>query len=139
MCQINAILVSLGFKGSIADHSLYYAQDKSHVMFVPVYVNNLSILLTVTKAMVALKTTLMNKYNMKDLEELYYCLSVEFVKDGAARTMSQAKSIEEVIKHFGIKDCKPICTPLDTNAKLMKLFDKEYGANVHRMVDVPYK
>lgn len=43
--------------------------------------------------------------------------------------MSQAKYIEEVLKHFGIEDCKQIATLLDANAKLIKLSDKDYNAD----------
>lgn len=68
---------------------------------------------------------------MKDLGELHYYLRVEFVRDRITRTitMSQTKSIEEILMRFGMEDCKPIGSPFDANAKLMMLSDEEYNAD----------
>jgi hypothetical protein len=66
---------------------------------------------------------------------------VEFARDWAARTitMSQAKYMEEVLKRFGIEDCKPIGTLLDTKVKFVKLSNEEYDADAPKMGSVPYK
>lgn len=79
--KINKTYVNLGFKRSAIDHSLYYAQERPHVIIVLVYSKDQIALSTVTKSMVSLKTTLMNKYDMKDLEGLRYCLGVYFIRD----------------------------------------------------------
>jgi hypothetical protein len=54
------------------------------------------------------------------LGELHYCLGVGFARDRAARTitLNQAKYMEEVLKRFGMEDCKPIGTPLDTKGEV---------------------
>jgi hypothetical protein len=44
-----------------------------------------------------------------------------------------------VLKRFGMEDCKPIGTPLDTKVKFVKLSNEEYDANAPRMGSVPYK
>jgi hypothetical protein len=53
--------------------------------------------------------------------------------------MSQAKYVEEVLQQFGMEECKPIGTPLDTKVKLEKLSMKGYDADASRMVSVSYK
>ena len=53
--------------------------------------------------------------------------------------MSQGKYVEEVLERFGIQDCKPIGTPLDTKVKLVKFSNEEYDADIARMASVPYK
>ena len=139
--KIDATLAQLGFERSIADHSLYFAQEEADVMIVLVYVDDLIILSSNMKAMVVLKSKLEEEYEMTDLGELHYCLSVEFVRDRANRTitMSQGKYLEEVLKRFGMEDCKPIGTPLDIKTTLLKLTDEEYDVDAPRMLDVPYK
>jgi hypothetical protein len=66
---------------------------------------------------------------------------MEFTRDRVARTitMDQAKYMEEVLKQFGMEDCKPIGTPLDTKVKFVKLTNEEYDANAPRTGSVPYK
>ena len=65
---------------------------------------------------------------MSDLGELYFCLGVEFVRDRATRTisMNQTKYVMDVLKRFGMEDCKPVVTPLDVNCKVVKLTQEEY-------------
>ena len=139
--KIDASLLDLGFERSVADHSLYFAQVGPHVMLVLVYVDDLIILSSNMESMVALKSKLEDEYEMTDLGELHYCLGVEFARDRVARTitMSQAKYMEEVLERFGMEDCKPIGTPLDTKVKLVKLSNEEYDADARRMASVPYK
>ena len=139
--KIDASLLGFGFERSVADHSLYFAQVGAHVMLVLVYVDDLIILSSNVETMGALKAKLEAEYEMTDLGELHYCLGVEFARDGRAKsiTMSQAKYVEEVLKRFGMEDCKPIATPLDTKVKLEKLSMEEYDADASRMASVPYK
>ena len=139
--KIDASLLGLGFERSVADHSLYFAQVGPHVMLVLVYVDDLIILSSNVETMSALKAKLEAEYKMTDLGELHYCLGVEFARDRGARsiTMSQAKYVEEVLQRFGMEDCKPIGTPLDTKVKLEKLGMEEYDAEAPKMVSVPYK
>jgi hypothetical protein len=139
--KIDATLLDLGFERSVADHSLYFAQKGPHVMLVLVYVDDLIILSSNMESMDALKSKLEAEYEMTDLGELHYCLGVEFVRDQAARTitMSQAKYMEEVLKRFGMEDCKPIGTPLDAKVKFVKLTNEEYDADASRMGSVLYK
>ena len=47
--------------------------------------------------------------------------------------------MEEVLERFGMQDCKPIGTPLDTKVKLVRLSNEEYDADIARMASVPYK
>ena len=47
--------------------------------------------------------------------------------------------MEEVLERFGMQDCKPIGTPLDTKVKLVKLSNEEYDVDIARMASVPYK
>ena len=139
--KIDASLLDLGFERSVADHSLYFAQDGPHVMLVLVYVDDLIILSSNMESLTTLKSKLEAEYEMTDLGELHYCLGVEFARDRVARTitMSQTKYLEEVLVRFGMEDCKPIATPLDTKVKLVKLTNEEYDVDAPKMASVPYK
>lgn len=139
--KIDTFLVHIGFTRSIADHSLYFMQKGQHVVIVIIYVDDLIILASCMSSLKALKAMLENEYEMSDLGELHFCLGVEFVRDRVSRTisMNQSKYVMDVLKRFGMEDCKPVGTPLDVNSRLVKLTDEEYALEAQSMVDVPYK
>ena len=139
--KIDATLLDLNFERSIADHSLYFAQDGPHVMLVLVYVDDLIILSSNMESLATLKSKLEAEYEMTDLGKLHFFLGVEFTRyrDVRTITMSQGKYVEEVLEWFGMQDCKPISTPLDTKVKLVKFSNEEYDADIARMASVPYK
>ena len=49
---------------------------------------------------------------MSDLGDLHFCLGIEFVRDRevCTRTMNQGKYVVDVLKQFGIEDCKVVGT-----------------------------
>jgi len=58
---------------------------------------------------------------MKKLGPVHYCFGIEFKQDtNGPIQMTQRKYVEDTLIRFGMKDCKPIITPLDGN-KNMKL------------------
>ena len=63
------------------------------------------------------------------------------MRDMATRTitMNQAKYVVDVLKRFGMEDCKAIGTPLDVNSKLLKLLEEEYALKAQSMTEVLYK
>ena len=75
-----------------------------------IYVDDIIILANRMSCMKALKAMLDSEYEMSDLGELHFCLGVEFVRDRAARTitMSQGKYVVDVLKRFGMEDCKAV-------------------------------
>ena len=104
-------------------------QNGHHVVIVIIYVDDLIILTSLMSSMNALKAMLEKEYKMSDVGQLHFCLRVEFVRDRATRiiTMSQGKYVLDVLKRFGMEDCKPIATPLDVNSKLAKLTEVKYA------------
>ena len=66
---------------------------------------------------------------MSDLRELHYCLRVEFKRNREVLTiiMNQRSYINEVLKCFNMKRCKLVRIMFDTNSKLLKLSDEEFG------------
>jgi hypothetical protein len=59
---------------------------------------------------------------MTDLGEIEYCLGIQIKKNRQLHTMkqNQSKYINDVLKLYGTKNCKPISTPLETGLKLIK-------------------
>lgn len=71
---------------------------------------------------------LSRSFQIRDLGELKYCLGIEFSQSEVGVTMSQRGYINDILNRFGMKDSKPVATPLDCNYKLVK---GENGPDVH--------
>jgi hypothetical protein len=57
---------------------------------------------------------------MSLLGELSFFLGHQICQRNQGIFISQTKYIREMLKRFGMEDCKPIITPMQTNCKLRK-------------------
>jgi hypothetical protein len=70
-----------------------------------------------------IKIKLFEKFDVKDLGELPFCLGIQVTKDQMKRmiNLGQAKYIgTKVLKRFGIEESKLLMTPLEVNVQLNK-------------------
>ena len=59
---------------------------------------------------------------MKDLGIAKYCLGIEFSRDEESRVyLKQRNYIENVLDRFGMNDCKPVSTPIESSYYLVLL------------------
>ena len=65
---------------------------------------------------------------MKDLGLMHYFLGLEVWKRQGKIFMEQGKYIVDVLKRFGMMDCKSMSTPMVTN--LRKLHDSDTGSDL---------
>ena len=63
-------------------------QEGNDVVMMIIYVDDLIILASRLSSMKALKGMLEREYEMSDLEDLHFCLGIEFVIDKAARMIT---------------------------------------------------
>jgi Reverse transcriptase (RNA-dependent DNA polymerase) len=66
------------------------------------------------------KDHLNEKFKMKDLGPVKGCLGIRITSSEGGNTvkLDQKAYIDEILKKFGMQDCKPVSTPSDTNQKL---------------------
>lgn len=68
-----------------------------------------------------IKTRLFEKFDMKDLGELPFCLGIQVTKDRMERmiNLGQVEYIgTKALKRFGMEESKLLMTPLDVNVQL---------------------
>ena len=70
-------------------------------------------LITDTKRKVAVE------FKMKDLGMMHYFLGMEVWKSGYGIFLGQGKYTIEILKRFGMMDCKAMATPMASNLKLL--------------------
>ena len=65
-----------------------------------------------------LKQKLVTEFEMKDLRSLRYFLGIEVVRNKTGISVSQRKSVLDLLGEIGLVGCKPVETPVDSNAKI---------------------
>ena len=109
-----------GFEQSQADSCVFVRHEP--IAMVAVYVDDLIIITKTTEEMNRLKECLSNRFKMKDMGELHYCLGISIEQDKERKSlyMHQKQYIANMIEKYGLSDCKPASTPADINVKLTK-------------------
>ena len=111
-------LISLGFKVSKADTSLFFLNKDNLTMFVLVYVDDIIVVSSTEKATDTLLKELQNEFALKDLGDLHYFLGIEVSKVSNGILLTQDKYASDLLKRVGMSDCKAVAAPLSTSEKL---------------------
>ena len=64
------------------------------------------------------KAELNSAFEMSDLGLLHHYLGIQFKQCDGGYVLCQTKYIETLLHRFGLEDCKPIATPMETCLKL---------------------
>jgi histone deacetylase 1/2 len=111
-------LEQLGFVPSKADTSLFYYSRGEHTLFVLVYVDDIIVASSSQAATNALLKDLQSEFALKDLGDLHYFLGIEVKRLEDGLVLSQQQYAMEILAKAGMKNCRPISTPMCTLEKL---------------------
>jgi hypothetical protein len=124
--RIDSFLQSLGFSKSIADPNLYIKIIQNHPVLLVLYVDDL--FLTGEEDLIAqTKRELSEEFEMKDLGLMHYFLGLEVWQKPGEIFLSQSKYAIDILRRFGMMDCKSMTTPMISNLK--KLQDQVTGTD----------
>ena len=104
---------------------------KNCLIIAAVYVDD-TILASSDKAMLtAEKTKLRERFEIEYLGEINHYLGMCIRRDRKRKVLmiSQKSYLENVLKRFGMQDCKPVSTPIENAARYEKLTDDEKPLN----------
>ena len=108
--------MKLGFTKSDADSNLYYKVVEGDTLILVLYVDDL--FLTGEDRLVSwCKKQLSAKFEMKDLGLMHYFLGLEIWQKSDAILASQGKYMVDILRRFGMMDCKSMSTPMTPNLK----------------------
>ena len=114
--RIDNFLSSLGFTKSKADSNLYYKVEDGNPVMLLLYVDDLFV--TGMDGLIAdTKRKLAAKFKMKDLGMMHYFLGMEVWQTMDGIFLGQGKYAVEILKRFGMMDCKELTTPMASNLK----------------------
>ena len=129
---LDKYLQSRGYHPNDADECVYtktIKQDDGRISFIVlgVYVDDIIPISNDLKLLAVEKAALCNRFDMVDNGEISYCLGLSIKRDRKNKviTISQANYIDNVLKKFGMENCKPVATPLEPGVKYYKITEED--------------
>lgn len=109
--MLSQCLVSLGFKNSLADSSLFFLHRAQDLISILVYVDDI----LVTGDNSALITTIIQQqsasFALKDMGPSHYFLGIEALTTPIGLVLSQTKYALSILQKTGMEECRPCSTP----------------------------
>ena len=112
--KIHAYLVAHGFKNSPTESTLYVYKDGADLLILNLYVDDLLVTGPNEEKISAFIADLQHAFDVTDLGLLHYYLGIQFLHVEGGIWLSQQRYIEKLLMRFGMADCKPISTPMET-------------------------
>jgi hypothetical protein len=125
--RIDGFLKSLGFQKSDANPNLYFKARGNQPIILILYVDDL-FLTGDEELIIWCKRELTSEFEMKDLGLMHYFLGLEVWQTQGKIFLAQGKYTVDVLKRFGMMDCKSMSTPMVTNLK--KLHDSDSSSDL---------
>ena len=111
--------MNFGFTKSKVDSKLYYKVENDGIVILLLYVDDL-FLTWKEKLITECKKNLAIEFEMKDLGMMHYFLGLEVWKFLDEIFLNQGNYAVEILKRFGMLDCKEMSTPMVTNLESPK-------------------
>jgi hypothetical protein len=116
MIGLMDFLKASGFQKSDVDANLYFKVRGNQPIILIMYVDDL--FLTGYEGLIAwCKRELTSEFEMKDLGLMHYFLGLEVWQRQGEIFLAQGKYTVDVLKRFGMMDCKSMSTLMVTNLK----------------------
>nr|GEX41977.1 putative ribonuclease H-like domain-containing protein [Tanacetum cinerariifolium] len=132
-------LLENGFHRGQIDQTLFIKKQKSNILLVQVYVNDIIFGSTNKDLCKAFEKLMKDKFQMSSMGELSFflglCLQVKQKQDGIFT--SQDKYVAEILRKFDLTDEKSASIPVDIEKPLLKDLDDEKSASIPVDIEKP--
>jgi hypothetical protein len=118
--RLDKYLQQAGFRKGSADNNLYIKVSQGNILLIEVYVDDIIFGSDDDRLSQKFAKDMHNEFEMSLLGELSFFLGLQIRQSNQGIFISQTKYIREMLKRFGMEDCKPVITPMQTNCKLSK-------------------
>jgi Reverse transcriptase (RNA-dependent DNA polymerase) len=126
-------LLSLSFKGSQYDPSLFVMHFNSQTFIILVYLYDIIIIRTNPDFMTTIIQNLQTKFAINDLGVLHYFLDIEVIKIETSLYFSQHEYIIDLLKIMNVQESKPYPSPMVVNQSFSQ-FD---GDPFENLISIP--
>jgi transposase InsO family protein len=118
--RLDKYLQQAGFRKGSADNNLYIKVSEGNILLIEVYVDDIIFGSDDDRLSQKFAKDMQNEFEMSLLGELSFFLGLQIRQRNQGIFISQTKYIIEMLKRFGMEDCKPVITPMQTSCKLRK-------------------
>lgn len=113
-------ILTLGFKASSSDSSLFISHEDSSLTVLLLYVDDITVTGNNSSYISSLKYQLSKAFDMKDLGPLHYFLGLEITSTATGIFVNQEKYAIDLLKRIDMIEAKSCETPCAANVKLSK-------------------
>ncbi|KAL5757330.1 hypothetical protein ACOSP7_019941 [Xanthoceras sorbifolium] len=139
--RFDSFMISHGYSRSQYDSCVYFRKLKDgSFVYLLLYVDDMLIAAKDMFELNKLKSELSGEFEMKDLGAAKKILGMEIRRDKAAGKLylTQKSFVEKVLERFGMKNAKPVSTPLAAHFKLSAAMSPQSDNDIEYMSHVPY-
>jgi len=111
------------FEQAKADPCLYIKKKQSGTILIGIYVDDLIITASDMNILQETKNILCNRFKMKDMGELKFCLGIQVERNDAGIKIHQSKYIKDILVKFNMEHCNTADYPM-SNIPLQKPFSE---------------
>ncbi|GJW83701.1 putative ribonuclease H-like domain-containing protein [Tanacetum coccineum] len=122
---LSTYLLDNGFQRGKIDKTLFIKRDKSDILLVQVYVDDIIFGSTRKKMCTEFEKMMHKKFQMSSIGELTFFLGLQVKQKEDGIFISQDKYVNEILNMFGFSDVKTARTPMETQKALLKDADGE--------------
>ena len=135
---LDTFLRSCGYKRSNADSCIYIKQvnntdGEANLCILAIYVDDILCMSNDIKFLTAEKSLLCSEFEIVDYGEVNYILGMSIKRDRENRTLSigQSRYTKEILRKFGMENCKPVSTPIETGKRFQSSQDNDELFNIN--------
>ena len=116
--RLKGVLLSLGFKNSISDPSLFYFRNCDVELYLLVYVDDIILTGSHAGKVHAVIDQLQKVFSLKTLGSMHYFLGFEIKRSSDGIHLSQMKYTTDLLKRTNMVQCSSSPTPIVQGVKL---------------------
>ena len=129
---LDTFLRNCGYQRSNADSCIYIKQVKNtegkvNLCILAIYVDDILCISNDIKFLTAEKSLLCNEFEIVDYGEVNYILGMSITRNRESRTLliRQPRYTKEILRKFGMDECKPVSTPMESGKRFQSSQDNE--------------
>jgi hypothetical protein len=118
--KLDGTLLSLGFRRTPSEHTIYIRWNGNVQLVIGVYVDNLIITGSNCDNIRSFKEEMMAAFKMGDLGLLHYYLGIEVKQSASGISLSQGAYVMKILERSDMTECNPCYVPMEARLKLSK-------------------
>ncbi|GJV08648.1 putative ribonuclease H-like domain-containing protein [Tanacetum coccineum] len=117
---LSSFLLENGFRRGTIDKTLFIKKNKSDIMLVQVYVDDIIFGSTKKSMCTAFEEVMHKRFQMSSMGELAFFLGLQVKQQPDGIFISQDKYVADILKKFDFCSIKTATTPIESNKPLVK-------------------